>query len=232
VVPLLFVGLPAQGPARAVFRSPSGRNEVRFEELEHVKFPQTEPGEGNRVSHVRYRVEFRTAGASQPLATVEFNDVYGWTAEARPAEPAELFRAILWSPGEHFAVLDEEGWARAPGAPERVAIALDPGLAWKTEPFRLRDPLWADELHAVGNVHDDCSFAVALFDARAGRTLQLFTPASPLGYEVLRVDGRRLHVRTLLDNCRSEDDVLAFVSDCFVMDLDSAQHEGVECEAE
>lgn len=233
VVPILSAGLLAQGAERAPFRSPSGRYAVTFEELEHVKFAQIEPGEEvNRVSHVRYKVEFRAAGASQPLAAVEFSDVYGWTAEARPAQPAELFQAILWSPGEHFAVLDEEGWARAPGAPERVAVALDPGLAWTTEPFRLRDPLWADELHAVGNVHDDCSYSVAMFDGRAGRMRQLFTPASPLGYEILRVEGRRLHVRTLLDNCRTEDDVLAFVPDCFVMELDSMQHERVECEAE
>jgi hypothetical protein len=227
---VLVLGLAARGAETARFRSPGGRYEVTFEELQHVRYPLAESAESiDRISHVRYRVIFFAVGASQPRASVEFADVYGWSADARPAEPAELFKAVSWSPGEHFAVLDEEDWARAPGAPERRAVALDPTLPWESEPFRLHELLWVDELRAAGNVHDDCSYAVALFDGRAGQTRRLFTPASPLGYEVVRVEGRQLHVRTLLDNCRTEDDALAFVANCFVMDLDSMQHERVEC---
>lgn len=233
VTTLVMAGLSTPRAEISRFRSPSGRYEVTFEEIQHVRYPPVESTESTeRISHVRYRVSFFATGDSKPRASVEFADVYGWSSEAHPAEPGELYRAISWSPHEHFAILDEEGWARAPGAPERLAVALDPSLPWKTEPFRLHEPSWVDEFRAVGNVHDDCSYSVALFDGRTGQTRQLFTPASPLGYEMVRIEGNQVHVRTMLDNCRTEDDALTFIADCFVVDLDSMQHERIECPEE
>jgi len=227
---LVFVFLPGPIAAGGHFKSPRARFEVAFQELEHLHFPFEKMKSGeDYISRVRYQVSFYRSGEPQPVAEVEYTDVYGWELDARPTPPADLFKAILWSPQEDFAVLDAEGWASAPGTPERKAVALNPELAWRTAPFILDEPIWADTLHAIGNSFNDCEYAVVEFDGATGKMRPLLAAASPIGYEIGRVAGRQVLIRKILDNCRTEESEKAFISECLTLDLDTMQTSTVRC---
>ena len=231
-VGLVIVGCVGEGAEPVRFKSPSGRHEVAFEEIEHKKYSEAEQQRDfNFTSHIKYLISFYRAGEAHPVAQVEYRDVYGWEKDAAPTPPTDLFKAILWSPNEDFAVLDEEGWARAPGAPERRAVALNASLSWSTAPFRLSDPVWADTLHVIGNAHNDCDYSVVEFEGTTGKMRSIMASASPIGYEIATTTGRRVLIRKALDNCRMEDAEKAFVPECFSLSLDTMQRTAAPCDA-
>lgn len=232
LVGLAIANLSVARPEPTRFKSPGGRFEVVFEEIEHQKYSEAEQRKDfDHTSRVKYRIAFYRSGEGKPVAAVEHRDVYGWERGAKPTPPADLFNAFVWSPKEDFAVLDEEGWARAPGAPERKAVALDPTLPWTTAPFRLSDPVWADALRVVGNSYNDCEYSVVMFDGATGKMQPIMAAASPIGYEIGAVTGRRVLIRRLLDNCKTEELEKDFVPECLSLDLDTMRTVATPCDA-
>lgn len=229
---LAVVSLSVAGSEPARFKSPGGRFEVVFEELEHRRYSEAEQLKNlDHTSHVKYRISFYRPGEAKPVAAVEHQDVYGWEKGAKPTPPSDLFNAFLWSPKEDFAVLDEEGWARAPGAPERKAVALDPTLPWSTAPFRLSDPVWANALRVVGNSYNDCEYSVVMFDGATGEMRSVMPANSPVGFELGPVTGRQVLIRNVLDNCKTEELERDFIPECLSMDLDTMRTAVAPCGA-
>jgi hypothetical protein len=228
---MLAAGLVSGASSAPVrFRSPGGRYEVAFTELEHLRFSAEQMKQNvDNVNHVRYRISFFRTGESEPAAEVEYHDVYGWEPDATPTATANLFKAILWSPQEDFAVLDAEGWASAPGTPERKAVALSTKLRWRTAPFTLDEPVWADALRAIGSSHSDCAYAVLEFDGASGQMRAVMAPDSPIGYEISRIDGRKVEIRQVLDNCRTEEMEKSFTPECLTLDLDTMRTSPSAC---
>jgi hypothetical protein len=223
-----LAGGPRAAPAR--FTSPGGRYEVVFKELEHARFSAEEMRQdADNVNNVLYRISFYRVGESGPVAEVTYRDVYGWEPDAKPTSTADLFKAILWSPQEDFAVLDAEGWASAPGTPERKAVALSLKLRWRTAPFILDEPIWADALRAVGNLHSDCEYAVMEFDGASGQMRAVMAADSPIGYEISATDGRKVEIRQVLDNCRTEEMEKSFTPECLTLDLDTMRTSPSAC---
>jgi hypothetical protein len=227
-----FADGPSATPAHR-FTSPGGRYEVVFKELEHARFSAEEMKQSaDNVNNVLYRISFYGAGESEPVAEVEYHDVYGWEPDAKPTSTADLFKAILWSPQEDFAVLDAEGWASAPGTPERKAVALSLKLRWRTAPFILDEPLWADALRAVGSLHNDCEYAVMEFDGASGQMRAVMAADSPIGYEIDGTTGRKVEIRQVLDNCRTEEMEKSFTPECLTLDLDTMRTSPAACKRE
>lgn len=230
--PLIFsfpvAAARATGPHR--FKSPGGRFVVAFEELKHSRFtPEQSLKSADNISHVLYRISFLKAGQTIPVAEAEWHDVYGWTTDAKPTPPALLFRAILWSPNEDFAVLSSEGWASAPGTPERQAINLNPNHSWTTAPFILDEKAWADDFRVIGDSHQDCEYSVLEFGGRLGKTKSVKAAESPIGYEIARVTDRKVLIRKVLDNCRLENAESSFKSECTLLELDTMQTSPTTC---
>jgi hypothetical protein len=226
-----FAGGLRAAPAR--FRSPGGRYEVTFKELAHTRFMAEQMKQNvDNVSNVRYRVAFFPVGESGPVAEVIYYDVYGWEPDAKPTPPEDLFKAILWSPEEDFAVLDAEGWASAPGTPDRKAVALSLKLRWRTAPFALEEPIWVDALRVIGNSHKDCEYAVVEFDGVSGQMRNVMAPDSPVGYEIRGTNGRKVEIRQVLDNCRTEEMQKSFTPECLRLDLDTMQKSPSTCSRE
>lgn len=212
------------------FISPKGQYEVTFEQIEHREFSKTETQcDIDYVNHIRYRISFYRRGGQTPVRTVEYADVYGWGQDSKPTPLENLFRAILWSPEEDFAVLDAEGWASAPGPPDRRAVALNRELPWSVVPFTMTDLVWVDALKVIGNSYADCDYSVVEFDGSVGQSRSLHAGESPLGYEVRSSSGKTVVIGTVLDNCRSEDQLRKFVPECRLLDLTSMSERGSPC---
>jgi len=213
------------------FKSPGGRYEVVFEQIEQRKFSEADlqRNTGN-VSHIRYKISFYRTGAQTPIRSAEYADVYGWDRDSKPAPLENLFKSILWSPEEDFAVLDEEGWASAPGPPACRAVALDRDLPWSVVPFSMTDLIWVDALRVIGNSYADCEYSVVEFDGSVGQSRPLHASESPVGYEIRSHSGKTVLIGTVLDNCRSEDEVREFVPECRLLDLASMRETVVPCE--
>jgi hypothetical protein len=212
------------------FKSPGGRYEVTFEQIEQREFSEAEAQRDiDNVNHIRYRICFYVTGEQTPIRSVEYADVYGWGKDSKPAPLENLFKGILWSPEEDFAVLDAEGWASAPGPPDRRAVALNRGLPWSVAPFSMTDLVWVDALKVIGNSYADCDYSVVEFDGSVGQSRSLHAGESPLGYEIRPSAGRTVVIGTVLDNCRSEDQLRQFVPECRLLDLASMNESGVPC---
>jgi hypothetical protein len=223
-----LVGGASSAPVR--FTSPGGRYEVAFTELEHLRFSAEQMKQNvDNVNNVRYRISFYRVGESSPVAEVEYHDVYGWEPDAKPTPTVDLFKAILWSPQEDFAVLDAEGWASAPGTPERKAVALSTKLHWRTAPFTLDEPIWADALRVIGNSHNDCEYAVMEFNGASGQIRAVMAADSPIGYEIDGTTGRRVEIRQVLDNCRTEEMEKSFTPECLTLDLETMRTSPSAC---
>lgn len=224
--------IAAAASAAGRFKSPAGCYEVAFEELERKTYSKGEHQRDlNHTSYIKYRISFYRSGQPEAIAVVEYHDVYGWEKNSKATPLKDLFEAILWSPKEDFAVLDEEGWVRAPGAPDRRAVALSPGLPWSVAPFRLAEMVWADALRVIGNAHNDCDYAVEEFDGRTGETRAIKEAESPIGYEIRKVIGRQVLMHKLLDNCKTEDSERGFLPECLSLNLDTMQTTVVPCDA-
>ncbi|MBI5428709.1 MAG: hypothetical protein HZA02_10620 [Nitrospinae bacterium] len=223
----------AEYPDTERFLSPGGNIEVSFQKLEHKKFTEEEfRRDVDNVNHVRYRIEFRGAVTKEAVADAEYADVYGWTAEARPTPPETIFKELIWSPGEHFAIVPASAWASAPGTEQALAVALDPKSPWKSADFYLEDLAWVDDWRVVGDTHWDCEYSVNLFDGHTGLTTPIKQARSPFGYEIRSVEGRNAIVQKALDNCRTAEDKKKFVPACYRLNLDTLKERPAPCPKE
>jgi hypothetical protein len=230
-LPGAFEGQTVPASRAERFKSPGGKFEVVFEEVEHRKFSEADLLRNlDQVSHIRYRISFQEAGEQTTARRLEYADVYGWEREAKPTLIENLFKAILWSPDEDYAMLDAEGWASAPGPPDRRAVALNRELQWSVAPFRLTDLIWADRFRVIGNSYADCDYSVVEFDGSTGQTRAIHEAESPVGYEIRTSVGKKALLRKVLDNCRTEDVERTFVPECLLLDLTSREQTVVPCE--
>lgn len=219
----------ADAPRQHSFASPKGGYAVVFTELEHKRYGRSEMIEDlSRISNVLYRVEFIPKGAKEASASLNYADVYGWEEGSRPSGAPALFRSFIWSPDESFVMLPEEGWASAPGTPEMKAVALDGSMGWKEARVDLENIRWLDSASFIGDRHNDCDYGVARFDGQRGTVVPIKDSESPIGYELLSVEGRSVKIRMLLDNCRMQD----VPPRCFRLDLSTLEEESVPCPRE
>ena len=227
---LAFSGTAA-GAADTSFTSPAGEYRVVLRQVAHETFSKEESLAAlDNVDHVTYEVRFVRLRDEKVVAKAEYTDVYGFDPGQAPTPPSVLARRFDWSPREDFAVLPVEGWASAPGTPEAQAVALSDDLPWSTAEFSLDHVTWADSLMAVGDRHGDCDYWVDTFDGRTGRQEPLPLPGeSPLGYRIDSVHGRIVKIRTMLDNCSSEEMRRRFRPVCHELDLDGMQLREVTC---
>jgi len=176
-IALAALGISAAGIGRADgepsrFRSPQGRFDVAFETptLSLSMDPEA-PADAGRLRFARYRVTFYPAGRTADVAATDFFDVYGQAAGARPTPLEDLFKQILWSPQEDFAILGPEKWPAGQGTSGRKAVSLNPSTPWQTAPFALNDSslVWVDALKVAGNLQQHCRWAVLEFDGASGK---------------------------------------------------------------
>ena len=213
------------------FKSPGERYEVAFEQVEHRKSSQADlQRDMDHISRISYKITFYRTSEQTPIRSAEYADVYGWDRDSKPAPLESLFKGILWSPEEDFAVLDEEGWASAPGPPHRRAVALGRNLPWSVVPFSMTDLIWLDTLRVIGNSYADCEYSIVEFDGSVGQSRPLHASKSPAGYEIRSDSGKTVLIGTVLDNCRSEEDARQFVPECRLLDLTSMRETVVPCE--
>lgn len=211
-------------PKERVFLSPSGRHEVVFTEVKRVKASGRTMNVDD-VSHVVYRVEFLRKAGHVLLVSMTFNDVYGWTNSAEPTPIDLLFKAIIWSPGEDFALLPSEDWASAPGTEIKKAVALNTTLPWKTSEFGLDNIFWIDDFSVIGELQDDCQYEVSIFNGKSGKTVPVKRAKSPIGYELLLFRKNTALIMQVMDNCKLEDKPPV----CFFYDLATKKENKVPC---
>ncbi len=207
------------------FASPTGRFEAAFTELAHKKFPKREAMGLDEVDHVVYRINFYAKGAVAPAATISYNDVYGWEEGSVPAAPEAIFSFFAWSPQDDFVIIPAEGWASAPGTAIARAVALNRKLPWREAEFAFDNFVWTGDLSGVGDAHFDCDYSVSLFDGNKGQTVPIKASDSPIGYELISVEGNSLFLRETLDNCRTDD----LEPRCFTLDLSTMEEAPRPC---
>ena len=191
------------------FFSPKHRFIVSFKLLKKTIFEN--PKNVDEFSNIEYQINFRDKYTGK-LWNYNYFDVYGG-GNGKPASLDTIFKEILWSPSENFAVLPEEDWASAPGPPNTKAVNLDTSFTWSKSDFRLDNPVWLDSLRVVGNSFNDCNYDVVLFDGLSGETNTICEDRQPIGYKILGIKGDLLLVQTILDNCGTEADEKVFSSD-------------------
>jgi len=220
-------GVTACNSETNVFKSTSGRYTVKFEELKHFKSKGT--GDIDDVSYMLHKISFFNSEDSL-IAETEYADVYGWDENAEPFPPLFIFEKIIWSPKEDFVILPEEEWAGAPGTPKLEVINLNPEMEWSKFYLYMYIKYWADDFRLFGNIADDCHHQVEMFDGRIGKSIVVMKAESPIGYEIVKVNGHKLIIKKLLDNCRSDEDQLNFIPECYELDVTTRRLTEAVCE--
>ena len=77
--------------------------------------------------------------------------------------------------------------------------------------------------------HNDCDYAVDLFDGRTGKQRPVMDAASPIGHRIASVDERTVVIRRVLDNCSSQARRDAFEERCWSLDLDTLTLDAAAC---
>jgi hypothetical protein len=217
------LGAEAQQSQPDTFTSPAGNFRVAFRVVEHHTFSAEESLRAlDNVDHVEYALIFTRVKDGETVAEVTYPDVYGFQPGAEPTAPAVIAGWLDWSPGEDFVILPDEGWASAPGTPERTALSLSATLEWSRAAIIMDTLIWATPLIVVGDQHSDCHYAVDVFDGATGGSRPLdLPPESPVGYEIHSVEGRTVFIRRVLDNCSRQAERDTWVAECRAVDMDS-----------
>ncbi|MGD1046717.1 MAG: hypothetical protein ABR936_15520 [Bacteroidota bacterium] len=195
----------------SLFVSPTGKFSVQFKQLKHTKYAH--PKNIDEFSNIQYRIIFLDLKTGKSY-NAEYYDVYVSyvSNKNKPTPLRNIFEQITWSPIDQFAILPEEAWASAPGAPTRVVINLDLSNKWSTSFIIMDNLVWFDNLIVCGTQYDDCYYCALLFDGKKGKTFVLKKAKSPVGYEVVGLRQDSLIIRSLLDNCSGGDDKEKFRS--------------------
>ena len=196
-------------------KSPSGRFTVQFEVTKDYKSQGTD--DIDDISYIQYKVTFYDKG--NPITSVEYSDVYGWDENAEPKTTDKIVSEFQWSPKEDFVILPEEGWASAPGSPSYKVINLNSSNNWKTGVINMFIETWYGDMLVFGNVKDDCHCQVEMFDGKTGKITVIAAAESPLGYEISDSGDDFLFIKTVLDNCRMQEDEENFHMKCFEYEI-------------
>lgn len=195
----------------STFTSPTGRFTVRFKQLVHTKVAKVTSLDDN--SFIKYQLFF-TDVRSHVVRTAQYTDVYSSYAyvynKGKPASLSRIVAQIIWSPSDQFAMLPEEAWPSAPGAPWHNVINLDSRFKWQSSGVNFDPFTWLDSITVAGNNHNDCSYCVCVFDGRSGNLITIKEGESPIGYSIDAMRDGKLVVKTILDNCSSEKDRRGF----------------------
>jgi len=211
-------------PKERVFVSPSGRHEVVFTEVKRVK-ASGRTMSADDVDYISYRIDFFTKKGHVLLRSLSYDYVHDWTNPAEPAPLELLFKTIIWSPGEDFALLPSEDWARAPGTEVKKAVALNTTFSWKTSQFALENIFWIDDFSVIGEQHNDCQYEVSVFNGKSGKAVPVKRAKSPIGYELLLFRKNTALIMQVMDNCKLEDKPPV----CFFYDLATKKEKKVPC---
>lgn len=198
--------------AKKTIHTPSGRFEVAFT---HVKeATETKKSKVDPDTRALWRISFFDADGL--IKTVNFRD----PGDKKALTEADIYRRLSFSPKDDFVVIPPE----AINAPKR-AIALSKTLKWKETPFEIEEYTWMDDFKAVGDKKAHCSHGVYIFDGERGASVPVKKSESPIGYEMLSIEGNTAVVRMFLDECRMQD----IPAKCFSHDLASDTETPVQC---
>lgn len=226
ITAITFAGCVGGGkPAPAQYSSPSGRVLFTFEMLADVK--ADDPLNDEQEAFIRYAITFSDS-LGQPLAKMFYHYVYGESGE--PVELKDLARWFSWSPREDFVVLPAEGWMTAPGTASAPVVNLNPQFRWTVTAVAIEDQAWIDSLRIIGNQLSDCDFSVVMFDGRTGETKAIKAGESPIGYSIVNTEERTIRIRSLPDNCASEEQRANFIPECWVFSLELFSLSPADCD--
>lgn len=232
---IVFVFLLTSTPAAAEsFSSPQKRYSVSLQKISSYK-SHVPPQNADDMSYIRYRIEFKDkAGAS--VASVEWNDVYEGKGSGAPMTQSEIFKSILWSPKEDFAILArDENFASAPGSENGRGVRLNPLLKWKFADVPMDHQVWLDDLRLVADDFQDCSDRVLLFDGKTGEVKDLRPSgvplnSSPVGFGIAQAIPGKLIIGERLDNC-AESYPENRLSKCWLLDEKKVELNVTPCPA-
>jgi hypothetical protein len=222
---LSLVGIAVALPAQAVdpygirFRSPQGHWEAGFDAPEpDMRSDPDKTTPADTVRHRRYLISFYRPGSGTVAASTPYHDIY------RGSEPTPvhlLFKELLWSPQEDFAILPEEQWPEGKGAAGRRIVSLNPEVAWQVLPFPIQTAglFWTDRWTAVGEVNENCSRNVVRFDGREGKTVPLMEASRSFGYRIASKNERGIVLQRVATSCATEEEAKRLKPDCVTLDL-------------
>jgi len=231
---LVWLSAAAAAPADAgtmlPHLSPTGKYDLSFEEIARSTFSREEQLQAlDNMDHIEYAVSFRLRGTGALAAATRYVDVYGFN---RPPDPTPVDRIrswFIWSPEDDFVVLPSEGWASAPGTPERIVLSLSDQLDWSESRLVLQNLTWIDALHVVGDRHSDCDRSVDIFDGEAGTQRAVVESISPIGHRITSVQDRTMMIRRVLDNCANAEQRASFETRCLALNLDTMELKNAPC---
>ena len=90
---------------------------------------------------------------------------------------------------------------------------------WKTGVINMFIETWYGDMLVFGNVKDDCHCQVEMFDGKTGKITVIAAAESPLGYEISDSGDDFLFIKTVLDNCRMQEDEENFHMKCFEYEI-------------
>ena len=210
--------------------SPAGKFSVVFQEIERKTFTREEQLRAlDNMDHIAYAVSFRRRDTRAVVAEIRYVDVYGFNEPADPTPMDRIHSWLVWSPEEDFVVVPSEGWASAPGTPERIVLSLSDRLDWSESRLVLQNLTWIDSLRVVGDSHSDCDSSVKIFDGETGTRQAVVESVSPNGHQIASVQGRTMVIRRFLDNCSSAEERARFAASCLSLDLDTMKLSEAPC---
>lgn len=169
-----------------------------------------------QVAFYQYALKFTdTAGVA--LGQAVYHDVHG--VEGEFIDLADLARWMSWSPNEDFVILPAEGWITAPGTIATTAVNLNPRYRWTSAYVAIDERVWIDSLRVVGNDMSDCAYSVVMFDGRTGETRTIKETQSPVGFAMTSVPDTSIFIQSLPDNCATDEQRAAFVTECWEFSL-------------
>lgn len=216
ILPFLAFALLTMGfgnpVAKKTIHSPSGRFEVTFTLVKGSVEPKRAKVDPD--TRALWRISFFDSDGL--VKTVNFRD----PGDKKALTEADIYKRLIFSPKDNFVIVPPE----AADAPPR-AIALSKTLKWKEAPFEIVDYTWTGDLKAVGDRRAHCSYGVYIFDGERGASVPVKKSESPIGYELLSIEGNTAVVKMFLDECRMQD----IPAKCFSHDLASDTETPVQC---
>ncbi|MBI2412231.1 MAG: hypothetical protein HYV24_03375 [Deltaproteobacteria bacterium] len=198
--------------AKKTIHTPSGRFEITFTLVKGSIEPKRAKVDPD--TRALWRISFFDADGL--VRTVNFRD----PGDKKALTEADIYRRLVFSPKDDFVIVPPEVAGTAPRA-----IALSKTLKWKETPFEIEEYTWLDDLKAVGDKKAHCSYGVYIFDGERGAQVPVKKSESPIGYEMLSIEGKTATIKMFLDECRMQD----IPAKCFSHDLASDTETPIQC---